>query len=153
MIFDKLTEFADAFSVASAAGTYVTTNQVDTGSVVRDLGNGEEIYLIVTVDTEIKGATSGTIQYRLVSDSTAALSSPTVHASSPAFATATAGTVAAKTAAGQVAWVVSLPQGIAHEQFLGVDVVIASQTLTTGKINAFLSMDRTIWQAYADAVN
>lgn len=160
MIMDKLTEFGDAFSVARAAATYSVDFAVDTSAVVRDLANGEPTYLVVTVDgtgaaNDIKGATSGTITYRLVSadaDRTAptAFTTPTVHATSTAFATATAGTVADKTKAGSIAWVVALPQGAAYKRYLGVEVIVGGQTLTAGKINAFLTHDPTGWAAYSD---
>lgn len=158
MIMDSRLEFGDANSVAAAASTISLLNAVDQGTVSRDLGNGEEIFLVVTVDTDIVGATAGTIQYRLVSaaaDRTAptAFTSPVVHAASQAFTTGTTGSSANKTKAGDIAWVVALPQGADYLRYLGVEAIIAGQTLTAGKVNAFLTKDKTMWKAYADAVN
>jgi len=45
-ILDKLNEFGDAFDITESAGTYNLTNQIDTGSVVRDLGIGEPLFLV-----------------------------------------------------------------------------------------------------------
>lgn len=156
MIFDARTEFADAVSVAAAAGTANLTNQIDTGSVVRDLGNGEEIFLVVSVDTGIvTGGSAGTIAYQLVSDDTASIATngtQTIHATSKAFTTGASASSANKTAAGDIAWIVALPQGVAYERYLGVQYVIGTTTTTAGKVNAYLTKDKTIWQAYPDAL-
>lgn len=156
MIMDSRLEFADAASVAAAAGTANLTNQIDTGSVVRDLGNGEPIYLVVTVDTSIvTGGSAGTIAYQLVSDDTASIATngtQTVHAVSKSFVTGSTATLAAGTAAGAVAWVIALPQGIAYERYLGVQAVIGTTTTTAGKVNAFLTKDLTGNGIYPDAL-
>ena len=39
MIIDSRLEFADAADISQSAGTYLSTNVVDT-SVARDMGNG-----------------------------------------------------------------------------------------------------------------
>lgn len=154
MILDSRLEFGDAFSVAMAATTANFTNQIDT-SVVRDLGNGEPIYAVFTVDTSITvSTTAGTIQYRLVSDDTASISTTTctVHATSPAFATSSTATDATKTTAGSIAWVVALPQGIDYERYLGAQVIVGTNTVAAGKVNAFLTADKTGWKAYSDGM-
>ena len=58
MILDARNEFADATSVAAAAGTALIGNVIDL-SVARDLGNGEAPYLVITTDTEIAGRRRG----------------------------------------------------------------------------------------------
>ena len=156
MILDSLLEFGDAFSVALAATTANMTNQIDTGAVVRDLGAGEPIYAVVTVDTNITVATTaGTIQYRLVSDDTASISTTTctVHATSPAFATSSTATAATKTLAGSRAWVVALPSGIAYERYLGMQVIVGTNTIATGKVNAFLTKNPSMHGIYPDALS
>lgn len=155
MILDARNEFADALSVAQSAGTFNCTNQVDTGSVVRDLGNGEEIFLVVTVDTGITTAGSaGTIAFQLVSDDTASISTSTqtIHATSKAFVTGSTASDANKTSAGSIAWVLALPQGVAYERYLGVQYVVGTTATNAGKINAFLTKDKAGWAAYADAL-
>lgn len=156
MILDARLEFADAVSVAAAAGTANLTNQVDTGSVVRDMGNGEEIFLVVTVDTAIiTGGSAGTIAYQLVSDDTASIATngtQTIHAISKAFVTGGTASDANRTSAGSVAWVLALPQGVAYERYLGVQAVVGTTTITAGKVNAFLTKDKTGWAAYPDAL-
>ena len=156
MIIDSRLEFADAVSVAAAAGTANLTNQIDLGTVSRDIANGEPMYLIVTVDTDIvTGGSAGTIAYQLVSDDTASIATngtQTIHATSKAFVTGSTASTANFTKAGQVAWVLPLPQGVVYERYLGVQYVIGTTTTTAGKVNAFLTHDRTIWQAYNDAL-
>lgn len=156
MIIDSRLEFADAVSVAAAAGTANLTNQIDLGSVSRDIANGEPMYLIVTVDTDIvTGGSAGTIAYQLVSDDTASIATngtQTIHATSKAFVTGASASTANFTKAGQVAWVLPLPQGVAYERYLGVQYVIGTTATTAGKVNAFLTHDRTVWQAYNDAL-
>lgn len=155
MIYDSRLEFADAAAITYAATTANLTNQIDSGSVVRDLGNGEPVYAVVTIDTAITVATTaGTVQYRIVSDDTASISTTTctVHATSPAFATSSTATAATKTTAGSVAWICALPSGIAYERYLGMQVIVGTNTLASGKVNAFLTKDVSNWVATPDGL-
>lgn len=156
MIIDERTELADAASVASAAGTINVGDVIDT-QVVRDLGNGQPVYLVVTVDTEIiTGGSAGTIQFQLVSDavSTPDTSTATKHAYSPVYVTDDAGNNSAQLNAGGVPFLVALPlEGVEYERYLGLQAVIGTTTVTAGAVNAFLSLDPYGWKAYADADN
>lgn len=157
MIMDDRLEFADAVSVAAAAGTALIGDQIPL-SVVRDIGNGEPVYLVITIDTEvITGGTAGTLTFQLASDASASIAtdgSATVHYESRAFVTDGTDANDAKLKAGQVAVCVALPlEGVAYEGFLGILAVTATTTTTAGAINAFLTLDPTGWKAYADADN
>lgn len=157
MIHDKRTEFADAVSVAGSAGTALIGSQIDS-EVVRDLGNGKTVFLVITVDTEIiTGGSAGTIQFQLVSDASASIAvdgSATVHYASRLFVTDDAAANDAEMNAGGVPVCVALPrQGPAYERYLGILAVIATTTVTAGKINAFLTLDPYGWKAYPDASN
>lgn len=155
MIIDKLTEFADAVSVAASAGTANIGSQIDT-SVVRDIGNGQPVWLILTCDTSIiTGGDPGTIQFRLVSDDSASISTTTasVHWVSKAFVTD--GDDANEIDAGKVIACVALPLsgGVEpYERFLGIQAIVATETVTAGAISAFLTLDPTGWQAYPAAI-
>lgn len=154
MILDKRTEFADATSVANAAATINVGNQIDI-SVVRDVGNGQPVYLIITCDTSIITAGSaGTIQFRLVSDDTASISTTTatVHWTSKAFVTDD--DALNDIDAGDTIAVIALPlDGSApYEQYLGIQAIIATEAVTAGAISAFLSFDPTGWKAYPNAI-
>lgn len=151
MIMDSRNEFADAVSVAAAAGTALIGNVIDLGATHRDIGNGKTVYLILTVDTEIITAGSaGTVKFQLASDSTADLAtSPTIHYDSGTFATGAAASNALLLA-GKTLAVIALPlEGKVYERYLGILAVTATTTTTAGKINAFLTLDPAGWAAYA----
>lgn len=156
MIIDKRTEFADATSVAAAAGTANIGNQIDS-SVVRDLGNGQPVYLVITCDTSIiTGGSAGTVTFRLVSDSSASIAtdgSASVHWQSKAFVTDD--DALNELDAGDVVAVVALPLdgAVPYERYLGIQAVTATTTTTAGAISAFLSLDPHGWVAHSDASN
>ena len=155
MILDKRTEFADATSVAGSAGTANIGSQIDM-SVVRDVGNGQTVYLIITCDTSIiTGGSAGTIQFLLVSDASASIAvdgSASQHWASPAFVTD--GDDANDLDAPSTIAVIALPLNgsVPYEQYLGIQAVIATTTVTAGAISAFLSLDPTGWKAYDNAI-
>jgi hypothetical protein len=156
MILDERTEFADAVSVAQTAGTYNLGDVIDT-SVVRDMGQGQPVYLVLTVDTEvITGGVAGTIQFQLVSDAvtTPDTSTATKHLYSPVYTTDDAGANSPELNAGGVPWIVALPaEGEQYERYVGVQYVVATTTTTAGNVNAFLTLDPYGWKSYPDAVN
>lgn len=141
MILDERNEFADATSVAAAAGTALIGDVIDLGTDgVNDVDN---LYAVISVDTEIfTGGSAGTVQFFLVSDALATLGSATVanctlHAATAAFVTGGTGTQAAL-AAGKTLLQVALPKGT-YERYLGILCTTATTTTTSGKINAFLT--------------
>ena len=156
MILDKLTEFADAQSVVGTAGATINVgSQIDLGSA-RDIGAGQPLYLVINVDTSIiTGGVAGTIAFQLASDATAAIATngtQTIHYTSKAFVTDD--DALNELDAGETAVIIALPmEGVAYEQFLGVQAVIGTTDTTAGKINAFLTHDVAKWKAYADATN
>jgi hypothetical protein len=155
MILDKRTEFADAVALnTGAAGTYLIGSQLDL-SEVRDVGNGKELYFVVTVATGIEvGASTGTVAFKLASDDSASVSTTTstVHYTSAEFATSTT-TDTTTLAAGTVLFAVPLPlEGNAYERYLGILQVTGTTAISAGAINAFLTFDVQKWKAYADAI-
>lgn len=149
MILDERTEFCDATALnTGAAGTYLLGDQIDSG-VVRDLGNGQPIYLAITVDTLPTSGGSATAQFTLASDDSASIATngtASVHFVTKAFAIS-------EMAAGTVLAAVALPaQGVAYERYLGVLQTTGTAAFTGGKINAFLTTDVARWKAYADAI-
>jgi hypothetical protein len=152
MILDNTLEFADAVSVAASAGTANIGDVIDL-SVARDVGNGEPMYLVISVDTEIiTGGSAGTIAFQLVSDSTDTIATngtQTVHFKSRDFVTDDAAANDAALSAGAFPVIVALPmEGQAYERYLAVQAVIATTTVTAGKINAFLTHDVSKWKSY-----
>lgn len=150
MILDERTEFADAVAVTgTAAATAVLGDVIDLGATptTRDLGNGEPLYCVLVVDTQV-AATGGAanVTFKLVSDSTADMAtSATTHWTSGAIAKATL-------APGYVIGAFALPQG-SYERYLGVTFTPDTNDTTAGKVNAFLTHDVAKWAAYADATN
>lgn len=155
MIMDKRTEFADAVSVAVGASTINLGDQIDL-SILEDIGNGQPVYLILTCDTGIiTGGAAGTILFRLVSDNTASIAvdgSATVHWASKLFVTDD--DALNDIDAGETIAVVAIPLGgqATYERYLGVQAVVATTTITAGKVNAFLSLDPTGWKAFPNAI-
>ena len=146
MIMDERLEFADAVSVAAAAGTALIGDVIPLGSVHRDIGQGQPIYLVITVDTEIiTGGVAGTVKFQLVSDAQAAIAvdgTATVHIDTGTFVTDDAAANSDKLNAGSVLFAGPLPaEGNVYEAFLGILCVTATTTTTAGAINAFLTLD------------
>lgn len=144
MIMDERTEFADAASVAAAAGTALIGDVIDLGSVARDIGGGQQAWLVITCDTSIiTGGAAGTIQFSLASDAQAAIAvdgSATVHLTTAAFVTDD--DALNRWDAGGVIFAGALPmEGPVYERYLGILCTIATTTVTAGKINAFITLD------------
>ena len=155
MILDERTEFADAVSVAAAAGTALIGDVIDT-EVAGDIGNGTPVYLVLTCATSIiTGGVAGTIKFQLVSDAQAAIAtdgSATVHVDTGTFVTDDDGSN--ELDAGDVIAVIALPlEGKVYERYLGILAIVATTTVTAGAINAFLTFDPHGWKAYPDAAN
>lgn len=146
MILDALCEFSDAQAVTATA---ISTNVMDLGpvtdNVLRDIGSGEDVYLVITTNTAITDASSdATLTATLESDSTVNLAtSPTVHFSTGALAFAT------YAPAGSIVAAVKLPRGN-YEQYLGVRYTVAAGPFTAGALDAFLTYDVQAFRAYAD---
>lgn len=146
MILDERSEFCDATSVVINVGNAIVGDVMDLGAepTLRDIGNGQPIYLVIQVDTAVVGTTS-TLQLQLCSDSTANLAtSKTVHLDTGAIAEATL--VAGYTK------VYALPIEATYERYLGLWETVAVNNLSAGKINAFLTRDVSKWVALPDAV-
>lgn len=156
MILDERTEIADAASIAAAAGTAVVGDVIDLGSAPYDLGTTDDLWLVCQVDTAIVAAGAGTVQFSVVSDALSTLgggvvANCTLHYQTAALATA-ASTPAGQTA-GSTIFAFELPAGATYERYLGVLCTIATQTISAGKVNIFLTRDLARWFPLADAVN
>lgn len=159
MIMDDYLEFADAVSVAAAAGTALIGDVIDLGSVHRDIGNGRQAWLVITTDTEIITAgAAGTVKFQLVSDAQAAIAvdgSATVHIDTGTFVTDDAAANDSQLNAGGIIFAGPLPmEGKVYERYLGILCITATTTTTAGKINAMITYDPpTRDPAYPKAVS
>lgn len=146
MILDERLEFADAAAIALNTTNAIAPNTdvIDLGATptLRDLGNGEPIFLVIQVSTAFAGA--GNVTFDLVSDSTANLAtSKTTHLTTGALAYTVY--TAGKT------FIYALPQEATYERYLGLWET-TSGNLTGGNINAFLTKDPARWTAYNDGI-
>lgn len=145
MIMDERLEFADATSVAAAASTALIGDVIDLGATGDQLGDGEELYLVIQCSTSIiTGGNAGTIKFQLASDAQAAIAvdgSASVHIDTGTFVTD--GDDANELDAGAYIYVGRLPNGHnpAYERYLGVLCTVATTEVTAGAINAFLTKD------------
>ncbi len=155
MILDERNEFADAVSVAAAAGTALIGDVIDLGGTSQDIGNGEPLYVVIQTDTEIiTGGSAGTIQFKVSSDAQAAIAtdgSATDHLISASLVTDDAAANSAALNAGGTILAAALPNGT-YERYLGILCIIGTTTVTAGKINAFLTHDVSKWVALPDAL-
>lgn len=150
MIMDERLELCDATSLnTGAAGTYLLGDQVDLGATSPgDIGEGEQLFLVISVDTTVTSGGSATVAFTLASDDTASIATngtATPHLVTPTYAVATlvAGFMRS----------FPLPPRVSAERYLGLLQTTAVAALTAGKINAFLTKNPPNFRAYPDGVN
>jgi hypothetical protein len=148
MILDELNEFADAVAISTTGtGTFLIGDQIPL-SVARNIGVGDNPYLVIGIDTAVTSTGSATVKFHLVSDAQAAISTTggaTVHYSSAAIAKASL-------TAGTQVCAIKLPSSDSYETYLGVLAEVGTAKLSAGKINAYLTMDPTAIRAYSDGI-
>ena len=148
MITDKLNTFAlNTAMNTGGAGSYLIGDVIDMQNL-RDLGQGNPLYLVIQVSTAATSGGSATASFSLVSDAQAAIAvngTATVHVTSPVIPVASL-------TLGRSILVVALPmEGNTYERFVGILQTTAAAAFTGGTIDAFLTMDVAKWKAYADA--
>lgn len=149
MILDERSEFCDATSLnTGGAASYLVGDVMDLTQTTREIGQGENIWLVIQVDTTVTSGGAATVQFHLCSDAAAAIAvdgSATYHWSSAAIPKATL-------VAGYLVAAIKLPVG-SYERYLGILQTTGTAALTAGKINAFLVKDFAQWRPFADASN
>ena len=148
MILDERLEFCDATALnTGGAASYLVGDVIDLGAASRDIGTGEDLYVVIQVDTTATSGGSATGAFHLASDAQAAIAvdgSATYHLSTAAIAVASL-------TAGTTVLAARLPSGT-YERYLGILQTTAVAAFTAGKINAFLTKDIAKYTAYADAL-
>lgn len=141
MILDANLLFSDAQAVTAAAAS---TSYLDT-SVVRDIGTGHDLYLVVQVQTTLTdgGANTGTDVY-LYGDSTTTFTPDGSNLMFSFDQAAAAGTVK----------IAKLDPKMDALQYRYVEVYYDPQgaNLTGGKFDAFITNDVSAYTAYADGI-
>lgn len=157
MIMDDLLEFADATSVAAAAGTALIGDVIDLGSAGENPGNGQPLYVLIRPSTEIiTGGAAGTLTFKVASDAQAAIATDgtaTEHVVTTAFVTDGTDANDAELKVGGTILQIALPISGTYERYLGILAVTATTTTTAGAVDAFLSYDPNEWRSYPDATN
>lgn len=155
MILDERNEFCDDTSVALTAGASWQNigDVIDLGLAARDVGNGQPLYLVISVGTDgIDAAGAGSIAFRLASDDSGTIhaSTSTVHAVSATFVTSTtSGDAGGALEPGKSLLVVALPmEGNVYERYIGLQALVSTQNTTAGKVHAFLTNDVARWKTY-----
>jgi len=135
MITDAFLRLSDAQLLTTTA---VSTNTIDLG-VARDMGAGEELYVYFTVPVALVGGTNVTFQ--VITSAAAALTSPTVVAT-------TAAVVTASLVAGYKAAVRIQPSVFGTGQrYLGAQYTI-SGTYSAGSVTADIATDIADFKTY-----
>lgn len=142
MILDDRLEFLDATDCKINTTNNIIGDVIDLGATptLRDIGNGEPLYLVIQVTTAATGA--GNITFELCSDSTANLAtSKTVHVSTGAIAYGTWTLGYTK--------IYALPMDATYERYLGLWETGSGNT-TALNCNAFLTTNPAKYTAYDD---
>jgi len=150
MILDELLEFGENFDLDQETGTYLFTNQIDLGVADLDIGNGQPIYLYMTVtEAFTDGGDSATLTLNLRSDDTA-----TIHATTSSLHFTTGTILKAPLVVGaRFCFAVPMENLVPYERYLGLQAVVGTAGFDTGMITAGLTLDPAGWQAYPDATN
>lgn len=146
MYVDKQAEFSDSQAVTATA---ISTNQYDThprgnGTVTnltRDIGVGEDVYLVIQCDTTATAAGAATLTVSLESAADAGLTTtPTVHFTTGALPLA-------NLTGGRTLAAIKLPAGD-YQRYIGVRYTVGTGPLTAGAFSAFLAKDYQAFKAY-----
>lgn len=142
MILDAQLEFSNAQAITAAAAS---TNYVDLGLASREIGLGQDLYVVVSVHTILAdgGSNTGT-DIKLYGDSTTTFSPD---------ATKTLFSFAQAAAAGTVK-IAKLSPGDGPLAYRYIELYYDPQgaNLTGGKFDAYLTMDIQKYVAHADNI-
>lgn len=141
MILDAQNLFSDAQAVTAAAAS---TNIIDLGAVRREVGTGQDVYVVVSCDVAMTDASSdSTLAVTVQSDDAAAFGSATDRQ--------TIGTFPAVSAIGTRLIAKLQPEALV-ERYIRLYYTPANGNLSTGSFTAFLTTDADSFRAYADGI-
>lgn len=139
-----LVDAQNLYSSAQAlTATAASTNLIDHGAA-RDLGVGENLYVVLVVDVALTDSGSDTtVAVTVETDTSAAFGSATT--------TQTLFTIAATAAIGTV-YIARLAPSAINEAFSRLKYTMANGNLTTGSVTAFITHDIDKYTSYPDNV-
>lgn len=141
MILDYGLKYSDEQAVTATAAS---TNVVDHFATTTDIGTGEPMYLVCSVDVAMTDAGSdSTITVTIEQSVDAAFTSP--------LTAQTIGTFAALSAAGTVL-IAAIQPGQVTKRFTRVKYTTTNGNLTTGSFSAFLTSSYDLNVHYPDAI-
>lgn len=140
MILDAQNLFSDAQAVTAAAAS---TNLIDLGAV-RNLGVGEELYVVVSCDVAMTdGSSDSTLAVKLEADSAAAFNVAIVSQELFTFpATSAIGT----------RYYAKISPDLANKRYMRLYYTPANGNLSTGSFTAALVKNIDAYTSYADAI-
>ena len=140
MLLDAQNRYSDAQAVTATAAS---TDLIDHG-IARDLGVGENLYVVVIVDVAMTDASSdSTLAVTIETDALAAFGSATT--------TQALFTIPALSAIG-AKFIARLQPDAINEQFSRLKYTPANGSLSTGSFTAFITHDIDKFIAYADNI-
>lgn len=146
MFIDALNRFTGASgqTVTTGSGTGVaSTDQIDLGAVVPDIGVGQDLYVVVVCKTAMTDTGSNSaLAVALAQDGDVAFGSPT--------SIQTIGSFPALSAAG-TRIVARIAPGIITERYLGLMFTSTNGDLSAGAFEAFLTTDIDAYKSYPNA--
>lgn len=132
MYVDKELLLSDEQDIGAGGGTQVSTNTIDLGAA-KPVWKGRQVYIVIVIDESF--ATSTSINFQVVTDTVAALSSPTVQLETGAIAIASL-------TAGRAPIVIPIGSALeTEERYLGLNYVEAGSASTAGKVTAFVALE------------
>jgi hypothetical protein len=148
MLVDRRLELCNSTALnLGAPASYLLGDQPDLGvNLVRDVGSGYDVYLVLQVRVTCTGA-GASLQVALASDPVAAMTPGTAVEAFNTPVYPVASLVAGFTR------VFALPPGITYGRFLGLIQKTVGAAFTAGQISAFITMDPSILRSYPDAIN
>lgn len=132
---DALLQLSSAQAVTASA---VSTNTIDLGQA-RDIGAGEMLYVVITVDVAATAAGAATVNFQFISSASAALTSPTILAQTDALAK-TELTLGRRPIVLEVprAQLLAAPIG---QRYVGLQYTVGTGPLTAGSFTANIVHD------------
>ena len=153
----KINELVVSKAITGTTGQTIGKS-IDLKKSGLDIGNGQDIFLAIDIDTAFTGTTTA-LSFDVVSTDTDPDAANTATPSTPLTPTVhITGTVYAAIAnlpgagaAGNRILAIQLPRG-AYKRYLALRANFATATPTTGKINAYLTTEPNGWTALPQAV-